>query len=251
MRTVRNLVLAVATLFAALHGIEAKAQCAIPVVGCAGVNQADYGLASGTNAATIEYDNFVGSFHSTVGRNTSGDLLVWGELMANSGAANVLSPQVINSTNYPALTGTVLKASLGSSSLNVVQGVVLSTTGLFVWGTVGAVVPNTIAATTTFQKITVAGKADGLPVGVVPGDVKMMFVTYRTIAITTCSGSAYVLSQRANINQGGSTTAWVQIRTNQVGDPFITNVVAVRGSYGALVALKSDGTMWTWGEQTY
>ncbi len=49
----------------------------------------------------------------------------------------------------------------------------------------------------------------------------------------------------------GASTVWSQVTTNAVGNPAITNVIALRGSYGCLIALRSDNTLWTWGELTY
>ena len=239
------------TLLLALVRTEVLSQCAIPAVGCSGLDLTDYGFTSGNNAAAIEYDNFVSSYHSTVVRTSDGTFKVWGEDMASNGTTDVLSPQEINSSNYPALTGTPLKVGLGSQNGNTTQGILLSTTGLFAWSTSGNVISTTIKNTTAFGPITVGGNANGLPTGVSPADVKMLFVTRQSIALTTCGGSVYVLSQRANINQGVSSTSWVQVRTNEAGNPFLANVVATRGCYGALVSLRSDGTLWTWGESTY
>jgi hypothetical protein len=60
-----------------------------------------------------------------------------------------------------------------------------------------------------FGKITINGKADGLPAGVNPSDVKMMFGSYRTLAIVTCNGDAWVLSFN------GSKTVMVQQKVLQ------------------------------------
>lgn len=122
-------------------------QCSTPVVGCASTDLSNYGLNSTTNASTLEYDNFVSSFHQTAIRTNDGSFQIWGQNMGNLVTPDVLSPLTINSTNYPALTGTVLKIALGSSSkyypvgaiattaptVNP-QAIILTTTGLFVVG---------------------------------------------------------------------------------------------------------------------
>ena len=64
-------------------------QCAVPNVGCSNTNLANYGSNSNTNAAAIEYDNFVSSYHSTVARTGDGSLQLWGERMANDGVTNL------------------------------------------------------------------------------------------------------------------------------------------------------------------
>ena len=64
---------------------------------------------------TNKYDKIISSFHQSVAIKSDGTYSVWGDLMANNGTSAVLSPQDINATNYPALSGTVLKASVGSN----------------------------------------------------------------------------------------------------------------------------------------
>jgi large repetitive protein len=220
-------------------------QCAAPSVGCPNTNLANFGFASDNNAATIEYDNFVSSFHSTIVRTSDGSFKIWGENMGNNGVAHNLSPLTLNATNSALGTSTVLKATLGSWGIEWVQGIVLSTNGLYAWGLEGVVIDPTITTSATFQKLTIGGNANGLPTGVVPADVKMMFATNGFLAITTCSGNVWVLSKTANERGnggGGSSTAWSQVTTSAVGNPALTNVVACRGSYGNLMALTSTRT---------
>ncbi len=65
---------------------------------------------------TIEYDNIVSVFHSSLVKETDGTVKVWGEGISNSGG-NVAPPIALDSTNFPALTGTVLKVT-GASNVN-------------------------------------------------------------------------------------------------------------------------------------
>ncbi|MFZ0598955.1 MAG: hypothetical protein WAM46_18360, partial [Flavobacterium sp.] len=165
-----------------------NAQCLNPSVGCSNTDLSNFGSQSTNNFATIEYDNFVSSWHTTVVRTSDGSFQTWGEKIQNSGAtnANVLTPLTINSTNFPALTGTPLKAGLGSTSQNNLQGIVLATDGLYAWSTPGIVLAASLTTSSAFQKLNIDGNPTGLPNGVTPGDVKMMFVTSKTLAITTC-----------------------------------------------------------------
>lgn len=210
------------------------------------------GLYSNDDAASIAYDNMGSGFHSTFIREPAGSWRVWGENMSNSGSANNLSPLSVNATNYPQLTGTIYKMGIGSDYLQFVQLVVLTSTGLFVSGDEGAVLNSALTTSTTFAKITVNGKPDGLPVNVSPADVKMLFVTFRSIVITTCTGEVYVLSQNALIrgnNSGGTSTAWSQVMESATQP--LTNVIVTRGSTNVGFALKADGTIWTWGDNCY
>ena len=177
-----------------LTSTKVFAQCGFQST-CSNTNYLNFGMASNGDGATIEYDNFTSSFHSTVVRTSTGDYKIWGEYVAADGTNNLLAPTVINATNFPGLTGNVLKANLGSDYTPTVQGIVLTTTGLFAWGTEGGVIHPNLTTSAAFQKITVAGNTQGLPSGVTPLDVKMLFVTANTIALTTCSGSVYMLTQ--------------------------------------------------------
>ncbi|KUJ59424.1 hypothetical protein AR687_23060 [Flavobacteriaceae bacterium CRH] len=225
-------------------------QCATPVVGCSNTDLSNFGSDSNNNAATIEYDNFVSSFHSTVVRTSNGSLQVWGEKVANNGTTDVLTPLTINASNFPALTGTPLRAALGSNSTGNVQGIILATDGLYAWSKEGIVLSAVITSNTIFQKLTISGNANGLPTGVSPQDVKMMFATHKTLAITTCSGDVWVISQtptvRGNGGRGNAGT-WYRVTTSTTGNPFLTGVVACRGNSDGLMALKSDGTIYVWG----
>ncbi|MEY3501252.1 MAG: hypothetical protein RL308_2925, partial [Bacteroidota bacterium] len=225
---------------------------------CPNTDYFNFGMRSTTDATTLEYDNFTSSFHSTVVRTSLGVYKVWGEDMSNDGTTDLLSPIELTSANYPALTGTVLKAGLGSLSANAVQGIVLATDGLYAWSLEGQVLHANITSSTTFQKLTINGNSQGLPTGVTPTDVKMMFVTNQTIALVTCNGEVWVISQIAQNTGTGITTItaanavkWYRVTQSTAGNPLLSNVIAVRGQESTLFALKSDGTIWTWGAETY
>lgn len=228
----------------------ASSQCATPIVGCSNTNLSNFGSESNNDAKTIEYDNFVSGFHSTVVRTSDGSLQVWGEKIANNGTTDVLAPVTINTSNFPALTGIPLKAALGSNSTGNIQAIILATDGLYAWSKEGIVLSPAITSSTVFQKLTINGNSNGLPTGVNPQDVKMMFATYKTLAITTCSGDVWVLSQTSNVrgNGGrGNAVTWYKVTTSDTGNPFLTGVVACRGNNDGLIALKSDGTVYVWG----
>ena len=225
-------------------------QCAAPVIGCSNTNLSNFGSDSNNDAATIEYDNFVSGFHSTVVRTSEGSFKVWGEKMANNGTTDVLAPLIINKLNFPALTGIPLKFALGSNSTGNIQGIILATDGLYAWAKEGVVLSTAITSGTAFQKLTINGNSNGLPTGVSSQDVKMMFATYKTLVVTICNGDVWVLSQTANVrgNGGiGNAVTWYRVTTSATESPFLTGVVACRGNNDGLMALKSDGTVYVWG----
>ncbi|HUH74076.1 MAG TPA: T9SS type A sorting domain-containing protein [Chitinophagales bacterium] len=240
--------------FIAIFQVANAQNCTPPSVGCTNTDFSNSFLNS-NNPNTIEYDNIVSTFHSTMARQADGTVLVWGENMAAAGGLNdhVLEPQILNNINYPGLTGDILKFTGGSRGMNNGQFCVLTTTGLFVWGADGYLIPYDIKNTTEFEKITIDGNATGLPAGVNPGDVKMLFGSYATLAITTCLGEVWVLSELGLVNgdNNNNNLKWHKIKTDEATNPDLTDVVAVRGSAYALVALKADGTLWTWGYNCY
>lgn len=71
--------------------------------------------------------------------------------MANNGVDHLLSPTEINNTNFPNLTGTILKAHLGSDFVTIGQGIVLTTTGLFAWSDLGAILHTSLTSSAVFQ----------------------------------------------------------------------------------------------------
>ena len=232
-------------LFLAFNQLEA--QCGNSIF-CNG----NTGVYSNDTAADIAYDNMSSGFHTTCIKEPSGNWKVWGESVGNDGITNVLSPLDFNVANYPALTGTVYKIVIGSNFGQNIQLIVLTSDGLFVLGTEGIVLSDDLTTSTTFQKITVNGKTDGLPSFISPSDVKMMFATSYTLMITTCNGEVYVLSQNTD-TQGdggiGSVNEWSKVMENDTTP--LSNVIVARGNSKVGFALKANGTIWTWGNETF
>ncbi len=238
------------------HSVDA--QCGfLPT--CSSTDYLNFGMGSNTNATTLEYDNFLSGYHCTVVRTSSGNYKTWGQDMGNDGVADILTPMIINNANFPALTGNVLKAHLGSTGSSAAQGIVLATDGLYAWSAEGLILHANITSSTTFQKLTINGNTQGLPAGVAPTDVKMMFSTNQTLGIVTCTGNVWVITQQGENTGTGLTgvlsaaaaVQWYQVTESTGGNPVLSNVIQLRGQKNTLFALKSDGTLWTWGTETY
>ncbi|HRP43077.1 MAG TPA: hypothetical protein PLM26_13120, partial [Saprospiraceae bacterium] len=225
---------------------------------------------------TLEYDNMVALFHTTMIKEANGDFKIWGQAAASNGTGNVLSPTVVKPSNGYSYSGTPLKMTGGSTGAAsaATQMALLTTEGLYIWGTtnhlVSTNIKNSTAIGTSPVSIGTSGVsngtnpnyAKGLPYGVDPGQVKMLFGSYRTLAIVTCTGEVWVLSYNGNKNGDGTGTSgdnnyvWHKVFTSTTNNGStkgaeLSNVVAVRGTPNALFALTADGKLYTWGSGTY
>ena len=204
---------------------------------------------------TVEYDNIVSTYHSTLLREVDGKVLVWGQGTKSDGVGSNTTPVELNATNYLGLTGKILKFTGGSSTAIDIEGdqqfAVLTEDGLFIWGDAGMLVSTGIKNTNNFEKVTINGQTNGLPTGVNPKDVKMLFGSYKTLAIVTCSGESWVLSDFGNKNGDGSTDSNIWHRVYKSAGVTLDNVVALRGTAQVLIALTSNGELYTWGTNTY
>ncbi|MBX3255953.1 MAG: T9SS type A sorting domain-containing protein [Chitinophagaceae bacterium] len=184
------------------------------------------------------------------------------------GSGHIYEPTEITPANGFNYTGDPLKVAIGSQGTHEGdQYALLTTDGLYIWGYVppsgavnGLMVSNMVKADGVFARVSDAtiGNANsyGLPLGVNPEDVKMLFGSYATLAITTCMGEAWVLSWKGLKNGDGTNDAtdanrnsWHRVQ-KEAGVP-LSGVVALRGSFGALMALTANGEIYTWGTGTY
>lgn len=219
---------------------------------------------------TLEYDNFISGFHSSMIKKEDGTYLVWGQ-NAKPGVIgeHLYEPTEITPENGFNYAGDILKATLGTQAANndgTDQYAVLTTEGLYIWGGGSPVAANqdglvhrSVKNTQTFDKMTSANIPNaneyGLPDGVNPTDVKMLFGSYATLAITTCTGEAWVLSFSGAKNGDGTPddaanrNIWHRVMKD--ASTPLNGVVAIRGKQGALMALTANGEIYTWGTATY
>lgn len=210
------------------------------------------------NPNSIEYDNLLSNFHSSLVTEANGDVKTWGENASSTGNSNVTSPILINSANGFSFTGTILKTAVGSNYINNDQFALLTTTGLYVWGVAGNLISTSIKNSNSFGTVSIltynglSSNTNGLPDGVIPSDVKMLFGSHKTLAIVTNSGAGYILSDISRKNGDGTTTndnKWHRIKTN--ASTNLSNIVAIRGVHGAMMALTTTGDIFTWGTKAY
>lgn len=207
-----------------------------------------------------KYDKIISAYHQSVALKSNGAYAAWGEAVSSTGG-DVLSPQEINSTNYTVLgSDTPLKATIGGDSNS--QTIILTNNGLYTMGeSSGVLLSTTIKNTAAFSKITYnIGNSETttkLPTGILPTDVQMMVASYQTLIILA-KGNVFVLTQANAALQGNgsalSGTSWSTVKTGS--STVLSNIIQVRAqvsssSIGAIMALSSNGKVYTWGPTTY
>lgn len=211
-----------------------------------------------TDPNTIEYDNLLSNFHSTVVREANGDVKTWGENAAASGTSHLTVPTLVNAINGYNYTGSILKTAVGSNWIDNDQFALLTSTKLYIWGVQGNLINSSLTSSNAFNNVSIlteggaSTNSTGLPDGVAPSDVKMMFGSYLTLAIVTNNGAGYILSGISKKNGDGSTSntnKWHRIKTSSTAN--LNNIVTVRGVWGAMIALTSNGDIYTWGTGAY
>lgn len=229
-----------------------QAQASLCVSGC---NDNTFVWSEDPN--TIEYDNMVSGFHSTILREADGTVKIWGQ-GASPTSANVTRPLVVSPANGYTYEGEILKFTLASKSGTGAidqQFAVLTTQGIYIWGAIDMLVSSNVKPTTTFGKINqlLGANTYGLPNGVLPTDVKMLFGSYLTLGIVTCNGEAWMLSARAGKSGQGNNldkdSVWTQVQI--ASNTPLTEVVVMRGTFDAMMALTRKGEVYTWGTGTY
>lgn len=211
------------------------------------------------------YDKLISGYHASVAIKSSGEYSIWGANMAPSGLTGQLTPLEINSTNYGGISGTIYKAGIGGSYTgnSIDQAVVLTSTGLFAWGAVGSLFSPTLTTSPGVAQITppVGSSPIGLPIGLEPSDVKMLFAMYRTLILLSKSGDVYVLGYISGALDGNGaiqgtagSNVWQRVKID--ANTYLTGVKSVRGHVGntnlnALVAETNDGKLYTWGRTTF
>ena len=210
------------------------------------------------------YDKLISGYHASVAIKSTGEYSIWGANMAPSGLVGQLTPLEINGSNYSGISGTIYKAGIGgtNSGASIDQAVVLTSTGLYAWGAVGSLFSPTLTTSAGVAQISppLGSSSIGLPAGLEPTDVKMLFAVYRALVLLSKSGDVYVLGYLSGALDGngamqgttGSNT-WQRVKIDPT--TYLANVKSVRGqssgaNYNAFVAETNDGKMYTWDEAT-
>lgn len=218
-------------------------------------------------------DPIQAGFHATMVRPAAGGYLVFGEVAHGNGTSNLNTPvRLVSGANGFNFSGDVLMATLGSASaFNYTQYFALTTSGLYVWGARGIVVPTAITAGTAMQPI-------NLPPGISPARVKMIdagssYGTNNTVgdqtgmngslALLTTDGEVWIRSSvnaasitndfnavqgDGNLLTNNSSTDWHHVQTSE-GVP-LSGMLDVR-STGTAVIATNGVQFYTWGRNVY
>lgn len=218
-------------------------------------------------------DPVMASFHSTIVKPASGGYLIFGENAHGGGVANLPTPALlVSGSNGFNFDGEVRMVTVGSSmAYNLTQYFLLTTAGLYTWGTAGRVVASSITSGTAMQPIS-------LPPGISPAQVKMIDAgsSYTTtgaagnysshngsLALLTTGGQVWIRSSvnsanttdlfnavqgDGNVLPDNSSTGWHLVQTS-AGVP-LTGMLDVR-STGAVVVATDGVKLYTWGRNAF
>ncbi|WP_377980936.1 invasin domain 3-containing protein [Aquirufa esocilacus] len=211
------------------------------------------------------YDKIISGYHASVAIKSTGEYSIWGANMAPSGLVGQLTPLEINGTNYSGISGTIYKAGIGGTNTgaSIDQAAVLTSTGLFAWGAVGSLFSPSLTTSAGVAQITppVGSSPIGLPMGLEPSDVRMLFAVYRTLVLLSKAGDVYVLGYMSGALDGngaarGTTgmNSWQRVKLDAT--TYLSGVKNVRGqsasaNYNAFIAETNDGKLYTWGASTF
>ena len=200
----------------------------------------------------IIYDQITSAYHTSFARLADGSFVIWGEQAGPTTTnSDLLLPTMVTPANGFTYTGSPLYMAI-ASTWEEPQVILLSTGGLYVWGTEDMVVPTALTTNDAFQKITPTGaNTYGLPGTLTPTDIKFMTASHQILAIQTNAGDVYTLGSRFQAYGDGTTTtnsAWHRVMINSTTP--LTNVAHMRITYKGGFAITSSNTWYTWGDES-
>ncbi|MBB1140958.1 DUF11 domain-containing protein [Myroides sp. WP-1] len=191
-----------------------------------------------------EGDQFISGFHTTIVKTKYG-FEVFGERGKADGSSHAFSPIRILPENGYEFKGSPIIASMGTYSNRESQFFLLTSKGLYAWGTQGAVISTANTTSSRFQEIS-------LPTNVSPRDIDYMTASYKGLVLKTTAGKLYVKGNKYQLYGDGSSqndNNWhVVKRTN---GQELTNVKQVKMHLNGGFALLNDNTFVAWGERKY
>ncbi|MFG0590464.1 hypothetical protein ACF8C4_04845 [Myroides odoratimimus] len=201
-------------------------------------------------------DKFISGYHSTIIKTATG-FQIFGEQTKPTGGTgdHFLVPTDITFANGFNYEGSPLMATIGSQYYGNNQNFLLTTKGLYVWGTrVGvdsdgnikyAVIHPDLVISNVFQKI-------DLPVGVLPKDIKYMTASNNVLAILLNNGQIKISGTKAALYGDGTSTInkdWHTVSTS--GNTPLQNVEMMKMHATGGFAYTKDGKYYAWGTTVF
>ena len=190
-------------------------------------------------------DVVISTYHSSVAL-TADYFVTWGEDMSSTGgnAASITAVSPDNGYNYSGYP--IMVAASGNSGA---QAFLLTTTGLYSWGSNNEVVGGSIVTSSSFSSMS-------LPSGVAASDVYDIKANTGVFFLVTKLGHVYVTGHGDEddgleyVSGTGSSTAnvWHHVQSSSASGDYLSDVVEISGNREAVYVIKSDNTIWTWGQ---
>jgi hypothetical protein len=194
-------------------------------------------------------DFLIGLYHSTIINTPEGQVFVTGRSTAPDGSTDNLVLTEVSVANGYNFSGEVVKASGADNGDS--QYVLLTTTGLYVWGREGAVVDDSLTSSKDFQSL-------ALPTGVLASDIVDMKTGPGILALLTSSGEIWTMGSDDNAKNGfiygdqsvTNDASWhkVQVSDGTGGTMDLTGVVDLDVTDLAGFAVTASGDWFTWGD---
>lgn len=196
-------------------------------------------------------DKFISGYHSTIIKTATG-FQIFGEQTKPIGGTydHFLVPTDITFANGFNYEGSPLMATIGSQYYANNQNFLLTTKGLYVWGTRGsstkyAVIHPDLVTSNAFQRI-------DLPVGVTPKDVKYMTASNNVLAILLNNGQIKISGTKATLYGDGTSIInkdWHTVST--AGNTPLLNVEMMKMHATGGIAYTKDGKYFAWGTTVF
>jgi gliding motility-associated-like protein len=188
-----------------------------------------------------ETDIVISTYHSSVAL-TSSAVVTWGEDMSANGSDATVITEVSNSNGYNFTGSPIMVALSGNSDA---QAFLLTTSGMYSWGAFTEVVGGAIVTSNSFSSMS-------LPSGVAPSDIKDIKANTGIFFLLTKLGEVYIagqtISQYSSGSGSGTPNVWHQVQNTSTPGDYLTGAIELTGNREAVFILKSDNSIWGWGE---
>lgn len=189
-----------------------------------------------------EGDKFISGFHSTIVKTKYG-FEIFGENAQADGTSKALDPLKIIPTNGFKFKGSPLLATLGSGGSNSTQNFLLTTQGLYKWGSSKGVIDKKDG--TGFISVE-------LPRGIQSSDIKYMTASHGVLVLLTNNGMLHTLGNNNLLYGDGSKVSdvlWHKVLDEKGSDVKNVKSVSVHAIGG--FALLENNTFISWGAKKY